>query len=210
MWDCSRLRRYISALPQYQIFTTRELIPYGGKRSALDAALSRMVARGYLERLCRGVFRIFRSDNPTVAPREIAEIKLRAFAKRIASIAPVTAMEEPLLLIELEAESNSDLASNEVVFATNGRSSRFMFGDRQIVVRGLAMRKLALGETKVGLGLRRIWLAGELAFDMDKLFTLCASFGREDWWELGKSRMFLPWWISDQFANYRPVRNLPC
>ena len=48
------VRRHVNCLPPDVLFSTRELLQYG-KRSAVDQSLSRLVKRGDIIRLTRGI-----------------------------------------------------------------------------------------------------------------------------------------------------------
>ena len=58
MYTSAHIRRYIFSLTDNAIFSTREFLNFG-KRAAIDKCLSRLVKRGEIIRLARGLFKKF-------------------------------------------------------------------------------------------------------------------------------------------------------
>jgi hypothetical protein len=138
----ARLKSFVLGLPRGYIFSSRELLVYA-ERSSVDAFTSRQVKKQFLERLTRGLFRVNKPDNPPVSVRQIAALKLRAFGKRICTIAQ---------------ELNPKGAEDTIIFGTNGRTSSVIFQGKRIVFKTVSPRQFSLGETAAGRILRDVWL----------------------------------------------------
>jgi len=143
----ARLKQFVLGLPRGYIFSSRELLVYA-ERCSVDAFTSRQVKKQFLERLARGLFRVNKPDNPPVSARQIAAIKLRAFGKRICTIAQ---------------EFNVSPVADVAIFGTNGRNSSFAFQGKRIILKTVTPRQFSLGESAAGRMLRDVWLCKKLS-----------------------------------------------
>lgn len=196
MFRKSTLRTYIESLPAGVKFTSRNLLTMASRKS-VDNFVYRSVRSGFIERLARGLFRVRLKNNAPVSPLEAAAIKLGAFGKKIVTLGNST----------IQSIVNADGKVEKVlVVGTDGRSSRFRFGDWLIVCKGLAPRKLKLAQTQVGRLLRDIWLAGQFNEQSTDTKTLKFLRKRRHYALLRKFQQFTPEWLSDIFeycAIYR-------
>lgn len=142
----ARLKLFVLGLPKGYIFSSRELLVYA-ERCSVDAFTSRQVKKQFLERLARGLFRVNKPDNPSVSARQIAALKLKAFGKRICTIAQ---------------EFNISPGADAAIFGTNGRNSSFVFQGKKIVLKTVTPRQFSLGESEAGRMLRDVWLCKKL------------------------------------------------
>lgn len=198
MKTTSLLRRYIAGLGRHQIFTTRELLGFGS-RGAIDTALVRWVNAGLLERLARGVFRLCRSDNRPISVCEIAAVKCRAFGKKIATIGSA----------ELSSRSIAN-KPEQFVFVTDGSTSSFWFGEKKIVLRGIAPRKLALGESEPGRALRDLWSGRSVLLEGSRVRCQRSLLGRQSQPRIGYLKRFTPEWLSSLFPKAVAVAAKSC
>jgi hypothetical protein len=106
-----------------------------GKRATIDKALSRLVKRGYIIRLTRGLFRREHYDIPLPALAEIAQYKATVFNKMIIAQDIHTANTQL-------SSTNEKVNDTDPIFATNGRSSSFRCGDTIIKLKGISPKKL--------------------------------------------------------------------
>lgn len=183
------LRRYIAGLGKHQLFTTRELLPFGS-RGAIDSALMRWVRSGFLERLARGIFRMNRLHNRSVSACEVAAIKCRAYGKKMATIGYI-------------GPQNSTLQdeNEQYLFATDGSTSSFGFGTKRIVLKGIAPRKLGLGESAPGRALRELWSGSPLLLENLRKRNPRSLFGPQHQPKIAQLKRFAPEWLSSLFPK---------
>ncbi len=188
------IRRHIYLLPVGQLFTTRDMLVYG-TRTGVDQALSRLVKRGVILRLARGVFARQGSCMPSVF--EVAVTKARAFGKAIARHAADLAREAGL----------TAAAHPQSIFSVIGSSSSFLYGSIRIRLRAAAPRKIRLADRKSGQAIRALWHLGRFACTPGAIMAATQSFGRSDREEVRQSARWMPAWLSDQFyAGRYPTR----
>lgn len=201
------VRRHIFRLPLQKLFTTREFLLYG-PRAAIDQALSRLVKKGVIVRLTRGVFVRSGSNLTTITPFDLAKAKADSFGKQIARWGGDLAYE--LRLIEKPC--------NKHIFCVNGSSSSFKFGDITIQLKKTCARKMRFGDNKAGVVLRALWHLGKLqvnALCVDRSMLTCK---RQDQHEIRSSLCWLPTWLSkhfikmtlprEAFLNYPPLETV--
>lgn len=136
--------RFVEKLAPGQAFVTKQLL-FLSKRGALDQALARLVKRGNLIRLARGVFCL--NDPNAALPDllEVVRVKAQAFGKTIA-IHGLDALKSLL----------GQGGNNEITFACNGRSSSFVALGKRVYLRGTSMIRVKAGDAKTGLVIRAL------------------------------------------------------
>lgn len=203
----SRLMRYINALTPGKIFTTRELIPYCDKRCTMDSVLSRLVSKGFLERLTRGVFRVASDDDVAISLEEIARARALAFGRVI--------LEEEAIDEALCGSANCDIgvlgnenAENRLIrtFLIDGKSTSFQIGGVKVRLKSISKQKVLLGTDKLGTSLRGILLCKGRNVNQS---VMAFKFSREEWGEINKRRSMLPGEWSDLFAYLSSTRPRP-
>lgn len=188
----SNIRRHMNRLPKGGMFTTRELLCYMLKRSSLDQALSRMVKKGEIQRLARGVFRkASRAGPPTTA--EIARVKALAYKKEL-----VTHGADAAHQLKLVPQGNV-----ATTYATDGHSSSFLTVAGTVLMKHVCPRKLYLGDNPIGLLIRAGTFIGKHCMDWQQLnesLLRDPRFGRQEKEQLRKSAHLMPSWFSDMFC----------
>lgn len=181
--------RHIARLPKGQLFTTRELLPYGS-RAAVDQALCRMVKSGWIVRLARGVF----SRNASIRHSiwQIARVKARAFGKQIASHGSEIARE-----LGLVAEGKRD----EHVFSVNGRSSSFRAGNQVVRLKGTGPRRMRIGNTQAGKAVKAFWHIGNAASSNTQVAAAFQTLGRVERARLTQLSVWAPAWLCSRFKT---------
>ncbi len=134
---------YVDRLAMGEIFATRHLLSLAS-RAALDQALYRLVKRGYLLRLARGVFckNIEKMKIPAI--ETIVKAKANAFGKTIA-MHGANAM---------KVFSSRRQKHELIQFAWNAKSSSFVVLGVRVYLSGTSMNRVRAGDTKPGLSLR--------------------------------------------------------
>lgn len=167
MFTRVRIFKLIRALPEGEIFTTRQLL-HLGSRSAVDNALYNMVCENIIERLAWGVFRLSeeyhckRLKEPSLL--EIARAKVTAFARTLHTSSL------HLFCQEQKAQPVYD-ENNTFLLKIVGHSSSFrrVFKDNKapitVKLQGIAPRKAVLTATYDGGILQSFWQLGKEALD---------------------------------------------
>jgi hypothetical protein len=144
-----RLRRFLSSIELGKIFSTLE-ISHIGKRNAIDQALSRAKKAGKVQRVAAGLYCKSSWDIIQFTPFHVAQKKAQVFGKLIVRLLP-----GPQNYWE-----SGDLSEDVYVFAVNGKSSSFKFGDKRITLKGMSSRKIQLAEGAAGRIVREYWQKG--------------------------------------------------
>jgi hypothetical protein len=191
MWTTSHIRKFIFNLPKGVIFSTRELLNFG-KRAAVDQCLSRLVKKGDIRRLAWGLFMREDFDVATPSTIVIATEKARAFGRQIR-------------VDGLEAARRLGLLSfcepHEITYATDGRSSSFKINNIRISFKGVGARKMALGNTPVGLAIRALWELGKEACQPKLIERATIKFNRAERRQLRQSRHLMPFWMANLLST---------
>lgn len=185
-----------------RIFTTRDVLALG-KRSNVDKSLSRLVDRKWLERLSPGVFRRFKYNNKPADPAQVAAAKAISFGRSIATISPLNPQLHQIMpRLKVKTKTNFDLP--QIFFAIEGRTSSFVYGKVRIVLKGIAPRKLALGESFFGRILRLAWLEGvhnseQLSQYLDKE---APHLTMQESQHTSRFLHYLPWWLAEPWREF--------
>ena len=178
--------RCIAMLKEGQMFATRNVLCYGS-RAAVDQALSRLVDEGRIRRLIRGVFMRNDPGVPDPSIEEITAFKMEVFGRRAFTSAKNAAIKLGLIKEEKE-DPNS--------FATNARSTSFRYKAMRISIKGMALRKLKLGDTRVGLFIRAMWHFGKYGLTNEIYRKGIDLLGSNEVLELRNNIILMPWWMS--------------
>lgn len=182
------IRRHINRLPQGIIFSTRDLLHYG-TRAAVDQCLYRLVKAQIIIRLAWGLFMRNEYDD-TLLPlaSTVAIEKAKAFGRQIISHG-----------IDAAKKLGLTPADNQpLIFATNGRSSSFRFGKNKLVIyfKGVSARKMALGDSQVGLIIRALSQLGETICSPTIVSTAVSALRRPQRQQLRQSASLMPAWMT--------------
>jgi hypothetical protein len=175
MWTATFIRRHIFSLPADQPFTTRDCLIYG-VRAAVDQTLYRLVKKGTIRRLARGIF--VRDERKYFSVFEIASIKAEAFGRKI-----------------LKHDGAAAL------FIINSRSTSFRSGGKVIALQERSQRKMRLGDGKVGQAMQALWQIGEGEVNRSVIQRATDHFRSTDRVEVTTSIRWLPAWLSDFFIK---------
>ena len=93
---------------------------------------------------------------------------------------------------------------NQIFFAIEGRTSSFVYGKIRIVLKGIAPRKLALGESVFGRILRLAWLEGvhnseQLSQFLDREAPMITMQERK---HTSRFLHYLPWWLAEPWREF--------
>jgi hypothetical protein len=189
MTTISNIRRQIYKSPKDYIFTTRDFLAFG-VRTAVDQALYRLVKRGQLIRVARGVFIKDGAKNPSL--EEVAKRKAIAFGRKIRTHCADIAKE-----LKLTAQGNL-----EPTFATNGRTSAFSFEGKKIHFKSIGSRKWGLGKSRAGGVLRALWYLGKQLCQPELIMKAMLYLNRPDKQEIKTAAALMPAWLTDNLATH--------
>lgn len=188
MWTTASIRRHIIRFVDNKPFSIRDFLRYGS-RAAVDQAFRRLVVRGEVLRVARGLYIKPNAPQPTVV--EVATAKAAAFKRMIVTHGAAAAH-------ALKLTSN---AAGRAVFASNGHSSSFRFGHMVIYFIGSSARKMRLGDEKLGLAIRALWHLGEKLCDRSTASAAIAWFGRSDRLAMRENVDLMPDWMRRCFVS---------
>lgn len=179
-------------LPEGMPISAKELL-HLGSRAAVDQALSRLVKRGRLMRVSRGVYvRPVETRFGKRAPSEACVVENLA---RITgeSIAPHGAAMANKLGLTRQVPVRS-------VYLTSGRNRRLQLGSQVVELRHAPRWQLALGNRPSGEVLRALaWLGPEKA--PAALRMLWHKLPVAELKEIAAARSILPSWLAEQVSE---------
>ena len=187
MSTTEKIIEFINNLAPGKAFATRQLLPLA-RRGAIDQALHRLVKKGYLIRLARGVFCQDRDDSPKPGIVEIVKLKAEAFGKKIA-----THGLDALRALKLRQSGNQ-----QITLASNGKSSSFVVLGVRVHLKGTAMNRVAAGDSRAGLAVRAFACLKQNSVSKTVVRKACRNFDRLDIAEI-KRRLppLMTGWMSD-------------
>ncbi len=186
----SYINRFISLLPDGQVFTTRECLNLG-VRASVDKALQKFVKTGFIVRLTRGVF--VRSFGLTKLPTilEIATIKAKSFGKDLRIHGQDTAAEHKL----------TPQGNQEHTYYVDGSTSSFWYRGRRILMKKCSRKSMRMEDSNAGLAIRALWSMRKENVDLlliNKISRLWQS-SREEKQKIMLSKAWMPAWLGDFF-----------
>lgn len=224
-WVTAAIRRFLLTIAGGTIFSTRELLTLGS-RSAIDSALSRLVAAGAIVRLASGLYMKFKASDPNWRPgtEAIIQAKLLAF-RRIGVAASETLSKFDVELktadgrsrqeAQSKDESDSSMAPNAikpaeainetasqnsqstVVYEITGNRSKFrLFNGILVQVTSMANRKLDLAQSVIGAKLKNLWKSVDCLCE-DSARKFLGGLGREERSDVKALLPLLPRKLSD-------------
>jgi len=139
---------------------------------------------------------------------EVVTCRAKAFGREIIQSAREIAFQRGV--IETPGPPN--------VFHTNGRTSKFRFGDEEIFLKGVSPRKMALGDSFVGQTIRALWHLGKDAVNENLIGHATRGFSINQRVEMGRLCSSMPGWLGKFFYSWnlladpehdgaRPLRN---
>ena len=202
------IKRFMSALSEGTIFTTRCLL-HLGPRGAIDQMLRRLVAKGELLRIAQGVYVKGRLTRE-IPVEEIAHIKAESFGRRL-----ITHASELVNRLSLGAESYEeavdDLGRRRIVFGVDACASQFVYGDVVIVFKPIGSRRKELLAEQVLPGnlLRALWYLKEDVVSTGMVARAVSKLGRDARGSLQGMSACMPNWLNTHLGNLHRWSNRP-
>jgi len=190
----SQIRRRINEVPEGEPFSSAILFGLS-TRAAVDQALSRLARTGELERVARGVF-VRPKTNRYVgtvppSPMSVAEAVAKSTGARIGVHGA-----EALRRLGLSTQ-----VPTQIVFYTSGPSRRVMLRHMPVILRHVALRKLALAGRPAGLALAALWYLGKDGVTADVIAKIAERLPPSELSALRAAKPSMPAWMAD--AVYR-------
>lgn len=202
MMTAAHIKRHIACIPDDRPFSTREFLAYGS-RAAIDQTLWRLVQKGLIIRIARGLF--IKHDSTMPSLTEIAKAKASAFGRTIVEHG-LTAIHKLELHQYIDDKIQKSDQEKTVLYACNGRSSSFKCGDTTIKFIGTSPRKMNIESDRVGLVLRALWYFGKSKCTMEIASLASRTLNRLERKSLREMICFMPFWMPKCFASFTPKR----
>ncbi len=193
MYTAVLIRRHINKLKDNKPFSIRDFLNYGS-RNAVDQIFYRLVKSGQIIRVARGIF--IKDTSPMPSILEVALTKATAFCKSL--VTPGSQATQQLRL------STNMCTQPEAIYACNGSSSSFRFGNIRIRFISVSQRKISLGDELAGLAIRALWYLGKSHCSAQLICDSLLSFNREDRRKLRQQIRIMPGWLANHFLE--PVK----
>lgn len=176
---------HIANLDPDTIFATAVFLNYG-TRNAVDQALFRLVKRGALCRVARGVFTL---PSRKTEIFEVALCKANAFKKQIAMHG-----------LDL-ARQMGFIADGHAVptFVTSGATSSFFVGQQVVRFQGVSKKKMALPDNNAGNLLRALW-AIDCEIPAPALTKAISDLTQKHRLQLLNSAHLIPGWLQTRIS----------
>lgn len=183
---------HAAKLPEGTPICAKQLL-HLGSRAAVDQALSRLVKRGHLLRISRGVYVRPVESRFGVRPPSVSEA-LEAFADlKGETVVPHGAAAANKLGLTLQVPVRS-------VYLTSGPSRRLALGSQTIEFRHAPRWQLALAGRPGGEALQALaWLGPHRA--RSALRKLKRKLSRSELQEIASARPVLPTWLAEQVSE---------
>jgi len=210
MWTAASVRRQIYNYIDNKPFSIRDFLNYG-PRAAVDQVFYRMVKRGIIIRIARGLY--IKDGAPIPSVQEVAITKAKAFHKTIAihgseaahvlgidnpasGLNPARNMMEVFETLKRNAETNP-----EPIYAVGGRSSAFRYGDKVIRFKGTSPKLIAQGDDPVGLVIRALAYVGKEICDAYVASCAVRGFNIQQREKFRESTQYMYAWMHKCYTN---------
>ncbi len=176
------------------IYTPKDFLDLGS-RAAVDQALSRLVQRGLIRRLARGIY-----HHPKLNPKlGSLNPSPQALAKTLAD-----RTKSKLQLTGAHAANALGLTTQvpaHVVYLTSGKSMRFRVGNQTIELRHASPRSMVGAGSSVGTIIQALRYLGSDNIDEDTIAKLKRALSPSDKRTLKKDIDSLPDWLRPVVAK---------
>ena len=195
MTTVEAIRNRINEIGVGEPFTSTQFNALG-TRASVDQTLSRLVKKGEIKRLSRGVF---------VRPRKsryVGEVmpEPATVAQAIAS-----ARGETVQVHGAEAARLLGLTTQmpiQAVFYTSGPSRELKLGNLPLILKHVARRKLALSGRPAGLALSALWYLGKEQVNPTTIKTIREKLTPEAFAEFKAETPSMPAWMTNTLHRY--------
>ena len=195
MTTTEAIRNRISAIEVGEPFTSTQFNALG-TRASVDQTLSRLVKKGEITRVSRGVFvRPKRSRYVGEVMPEPSKVA-QAIASAHGEIVQVHGAEAARLL------GLTTQMPLQTVFCTTGPSRELKLGNLPLVLKHVARRKLALAGRPSGLALSALWYLGKEQVTTGTIQAIRERLTSQAFEEFRAAKPSMPAWMANTLHRY--------
>ena len=181
-----QIKRYVSRLPKGKPVSTSVLMKFG-TRAAVDQALSRLVKKGVLTRVGRGLYaRPKRSPYVGEVPPKLMEVVKAKAGKAIVQVNGAESARRLGLSTQVPAKA---------VFLTDGPGRHFNIGELEVTLKHVAPGKLLLAGRPAGLAISAFWYLGKNELNTEIVEKVKAFLPPEEFAALRNELPSMPIWM---------------
>lgn len=189
------IRQKIASQPAGLPFTP-SLFAGMGTRASIDQALMRMVQKGQIERIGRGIFVTPNNNRFGLKSFPSPEVVAQTIAANEAAIIEVHGAEAARLL------GFSTQVPVQHTFYTTGPSHKVKIGKLQIHLQHVAARKLTLAGRPAGQALSALWYLGKKNVTSSTFESLASKLPKEEFQALINIKPLMPAWMVEALRTY--------
>jgi hypothetical protein len=195
MATAEAIRTQIESIPIGEPFTSTQFRGLG-RQAAVDQTLSRLVKKGQIVRIARGVF---------VQPKKSRYVGQVMPEPAKVAHAIASAHRETIQVHGAEAARLLGLTTQmplQSVFYTSGPGRKMRIGNLQLVFKHAPPRKLALAGQPSGLALAALWYLGEAQVTPGVFESIRKKLSPEAFQQLKAEARSMPAWMADTLRRY--------
>ena len=185
----------INSLPTGVPFTSSQFLMYGS-RNSIDQTIVRLVKRGKITRITRGIYvkpKQSRFTGPILlSPLEVAQF----IALKTGTIIQIHGA---------EAARHFGLTTQmptQAVYLTNGPSRKLSIGRLQLTLKHVTSRKLMYAGTKMGLAITALWYLGKQEVNEKTIAKIKSQLTEKEYGEFINSINQMPIWLANIVQKY--------
>jgi hypothetical protein len=179
------IKNKISSANPDSLFFNRDFINFGA-RSAIDMCLSRMVVKGFLKRLCYGIY-VRHDCKKKFTATELGEAKAKRF-DRIVTDHPIDTARH------LKFTERGLIGKT---FHAQGRTTSFRSPEGRIFYHATSSRRVALKNLKSGAKINALWWLKRGVATEKHVLSVLRKMKRAEKEEFLWSHDVMPGWLSD-------------
>jgi len=189
----------IEEIPEGEPFSSTQFLGLG-PRAGIDQALSRLVKKGFIARVTRGVFvrpEVSRYVGAVMpGPYKVVEAYARAKGFTI-QVQGAEAVRRFGLSTQMPIQP---------VFYTSGPSKRFKLGKLEVFLKHVSSKKLVCSNSKAGLAITALWYLGKANVNSKVIESIRKKMLPSEFQELKVAIPSMPAWMADTFHRYESER----
>jgi len=195
MKTAALILKKIEALPEGELFASAQFLGLG-LRANIDQILSRLIKKGVIVRVSRGLF-VRAKMNPHVGPVIPGPYKVVEAYARTHGLAIQVHGAEALRQFGLSTQ-----VSVRPIFYTSGPSRRFRIGELTVVLKHVSPKKMVHAGSKVGLAITALWYLGKNQVTPTVIEAINKKLLTDEVEILKAELHSMPSWMADIFYHH--------
>jgi hypothetical protein len=179
------IKNKISSASPNTLFFNRDFINFGA-RGAIDMCLSRLVVKGFLRRLCYGIY-VRHDCEKDFTATELGEAKAKRFDREV-TIHPIDTARH------LKFTERSLISKT---FHAHGRTTSFRSPEGRVSYHATSSRRVALKHLKTGDKINALWWLKRGVANEKHVLEVLRKMKRSEKEEFLWSHDLMPGWLSD-------------